>query len=127
LCLFAIFVFSAVGRNLYVVIDDRKFAALILEGLSDGVEFALNLRNLLINLGDVRLDALQRTLCFRFKLLVFSTLFNFFFALAGVRFNFLQVAGVTADELLVREAKTLVTSSTFCQRPIKTSASTSLE
>jgi len=57
----AIFVFRAgAGSDLDVVVDDGEFAALILKRLGDGVELALNLRNLMIDLADIGFDAFER-------------------------------------------------------------------
>jgi len=63
--LFAVFFFCVAGGDLDVVVDDSEFAALILKRVGDGVEFTLDLRNLVVNLADLRLNTFQCSLRFR--------------------------------------------------------------
>ena len=60
--LLAIFVFGATGSDLDVVINDREFAALVLEGFRYRIKLSLSLGHLLINLGDIRFDFFQGAL-----------------------------------------------------------------
>ncbi len=52
LSLLAILLFCAAGRDFDVVVDDGQFAALILKRVGHGVELSLDLRDLLVDLGD---------------------------------------------------------------------------